>query len=239
MKISVLDDYFDTRAHARMLRQACGHEVTIWNDHVQDVDALADRLHDTEALVLIRERTQIRAPLLERLPKLKLISQRSVYPHIDIDACTRLGIVVSSSQHADTPSYAAAELTWALVLAAMRADAAADGRAESRQMADRGRPHPARQDARHLRLWPDRRRRRRLRQGLRHEGAGVGAREGADTGAGRRLRDRAQQGRLLRAVRRALAAYAPGRRHPRHRQLGRSGADETDGARWSTPAAPG
>src|SRR6185295_203469 len=44
----------------------------------------------------------------------------SVYPHIDIDACTQLGIIVSSSQHSDTPSYAAAELTWALVLAAMR-----------------------------------------------------------------------------------------------------------------------
>ena len=73
-----------------------------------------------KSLVLIRERTQIRGPLLERLPNLKLISQRSVYPHIDIEACTRLGIIVSSSQHADTPSYAAAELTWGLVLAAMR-----------------------------------------------------------------------------------------------------------------------
>jgi D-3-phosphoglycerate dehydrogenase / 2-oxoglutarate reductase len=82
---------------------------------------LAGRLRDTEALVLIRERTQIRTALLERLPKLKLISQRSVYPHIDIDTCTRLGIVVSSSQHAGTPSYATAEFTWGLVLAAMRA----------------------------------------------------------------------------------------------------------------------
>ena len=71
--------------------------------------------------MLIRERTQIRTPLLERLPKLRLISQRSVYPHIDIDACTRLGIIVSSSQHADTPSYATAEFTWGLMLAAMRA----------------------------------------------------------------------------------------------------------------------
>jgi len=70
--------------------------------------------------VLIRERTQIRNALLERLPKLKLISQRSVFPHIDIDTCIRLGIVVSSSQHADTPSYATAEFTWGLVLAAMR-----------------------------------------------------------------------------------------------------------------------
>ena len=71
-------------------------------------------------LVLFRERTQIRTPLLERLPKLRLISQRSVYPHIDIDTCTRLGVVVSSSQHADTPSYATAELTWGLVIASMR-----------------------------------------------------------------------------------------------------------------------
>jgi D-3-phosphoglycerate dehydrogenase len=87
---------------------------------VQDVDALAERLRATEALVLIRERTEIRAPLLRRLPKLRIISQRSVYPHIDVDACTKLGVVVSSSMHAGTPSYATAELTWALVLAAMR-----------------------------------------------------------------------------------------------------------------------
>ena len=66
---------------------------------MQDVDALAERLQDTEVLVLFRERTQIRAPLLERLPKLRLISQRSVYPHIDVDACTRLGVILSSSQH--------------------------------------------------------------------------------------------------------------------------------------------
>jgi D-3-phosphoglycerate dehydrogenase len=69
---------------------------------------------------LIRERTKIEAPLLGRLPRLELISQRSVYPHIDIGACTRHGVIVSSNLHADTPSYAAAELTWALVLGAMR-----------------------------------------------------------------------------------------------------------------------
>src|SRR6266516_2324945 len=120
MKISILDDYHDTLRSLDCFAKLAGHEVTIWNDHVQDVDALAERLKDTEALVLIRERTQIRAPLLERLPRLRLISQRSVYPHIDIDACDRLGVVVSSNQHADTPSYATAELTWGLVLAAMR-----------------------------------------------------------------------------------------------------------------------
>ena len=120
MKVSILDDYFDTLRTLDCYSKLAGHDVTIWNDHVQDVDALAERLRDADALVLIRERTQIRAPLLERLPRLRLISQRSVYPHIDIDACTRLGIIVSSNQHAGTPSYAAAELTWGLVLAAMR-----------------------------------------------------------------------------------------------------------------------
>jgi D-3-phosphoglycerate dehydrogenase len=120
VKISILDDYFDTLRTLDCFAKIKGHDVTVHNDHVQDVDALAERLRDTTVLVLIRERTQIRAPLLERLPKLKLISQRSVYPHIDIEACTRLGIIVSSSQHAGTPSYAAAELTWGLVLAALR-----------------------------------------------------------------------------------------------------------------------
>ena len=120
MKVTVLDDYFDTVRTLGCFGRLQGHDVTIWNDHVQDVDKLAERLKDTEALVLIRERTQIRTPLLERLPRLKLISQRSVYPHIDIETCTRLGIVVSSGQHADTPSYATAELTWGLVLSAAR-----------------------------------------------------------------------------------------------------------------------
>ena len=120
MEVAILDDYFDTLRTLECFRQLAGHHVTIWNDHVQEVDALADRLRDTEALVLIRERTQIRAPLIERLPTLRLISQRSVYPHIDVDACTEHGIIVSSNMHSGTPSYAAAELTWALVLAAMR-----------------------------------------------------------------------------------------------------------------------
>jgi D-3-phosphoglycerate dehydrogenase / 2-oxoglutarate reductase len=97
MKITILDDYFDTLRTLPCFAKLAGHDVTIWNDHVQDVDGLAARLQDTEILVLIRERTQIRKALLERLPKLRLISQRSVYPHIDIAECTRLGIVVSSS----------------------------------------------------------------------------------------------------------------------------------------------
>ena len=120
IKISILDDYFDTLRTLPCFDKLAGHEVTVWNDHLGDVDALAARLAETEVLVLIRERTKITAPLLERLPNLRLISQRSVYPHIDIDACTRLGVIVSSNMHADAPSYAAAELTWGLILAGMR-----------------------------------------------------------------------------------------------------------------------
>jgi D-3-phosphoglycerate dehydrogenase len=120
MKIAILDDYFDTIRTLPCFAKLAGHDVTIWNDHVQDTDALAARLADTDVLVLIRERTKIRSGLLERLPKLKLISQRSVFPHIDVDTCTRLGVIVSSDQHLGTPSYAAAELTWGLIIAAMR-----------------------------------------------------------------------------------------------------------------------
>lgn len=120
MKIAILDDYFDTLRTLECFRLLDRHEVRIWNDHTDDVDVLAERLCDTDALVLIRERTAMTSTLLERLPRLRLISQRSVYPHIDIEACTRLGIVVSSDLHAGTPSYAAAELTWGLILAAMR-----------------------------------------------------------------------------------------------------------------------
>src|SRR5262249_12447501 len=120
MKIAILDDYFDTLRSLPCFRKLAGHEVTVWNDHVQDTNALAERLKDVECLVLIRERPAFRAALLARLPTLKLISKRSVYPHIDVETCTRLGIVVSSSQHVGTPSYAAAELTWALILASAR-----------------------------------------------------------------------------------------------------------------------
>ena len=120
MNITILDDYHDTIRTLPCFAKLAGHNVTIHNDHVQDTDALAERLRDTEVLVLIRERTKIRTPLLERLPKLRLISQRSVYPHIDIETCTRLGIIVSSDLHSDTPSVATAELTFGLILAAMR-----------------------------------------------------------------------------------------------------------------------
>jgi D-3-phosphoglycerate dehydrogenase len=120
MNITILDDYLNVVRTLNCFSKVSGHNVTVWNDHTKDVDTLAERLKDTEALGLIRERTPIRAPLIERLPRLKVISQRSVYPHIDVDACTRRGVLLCSDMHPGRPSYATAELTWGLVIAAMR-----------------------------------------------------------------------------------------------------------------------
>lgn len=120
MNITILDDYQDTVRTLPSFSKVAGHQVTIWNDHTKDIDALAARLKDTEALALIRERTPIRAPLLERLDRLRLISQVSVYPHIDVEACIRRGVIVSSGALPGRPSYATAELTWGLVIAAVR-----------------------------------------------------------------------------------------------------------------------
>jgi D-3-phosphoglycerate dehydrogenase len=120
VKIAILDDWFDTLRGLPCFPKLAGHEVAIFHDHTDDEVELGRRLADAEALVLIRERTAIRGSLLERLPKLRLISQRSVFPHIVIAACNRLGVIVSSSQHEGTPSYAAAELTFGLILAAQR-----------------------------------------------------------------------------------------------------------------------
>jgi D-3-phosphoglycerate dehydrogenase len=120
MRIAILDDYCDTLRLLRCFARLDGHHVTVFTDHTDDVDELAQRLDGIEALVLIRERTAVREALLDRLDALALISQRSVYPHIDVAACTRLGIVVSSDLHPTTPSVATAELTWGLILASER-----------------------------------------------------------------------------------------------------------------------
>ena len=120
MKVTILDDYFDTLRKLPCFAKLDRHEVVVWNDHVQDTDSLVERLSDTEALVLFRERTKIQGDLLDRLPNLKLISQRSVYPHIDVAACSKNGVLLCSNLHKGTPSFAAAELTFALILSAMR-----------------------------------------------------------------------------------------------------------------------
>lgn len=120
MKVHILDDWFDTLRTLPCFAQLAEHDVTVWTDHVEDFDILADRLADAEALVLFRERTKITRALLERLPNLRLISQRSVYPHVDVPACTDNGVMLCSNLQGDGPNYAAAELTFALIQAAFR-----------------------------------------------------------------------------------------------------------------------
>lgn len=120
MKVHILDDWFDTLRDLPCFAKLLGHDVTVWNDHMQTPALLAERLAEAEALVLFRERTPVTADLLERLPNLKLISQRSVYPHVDVTACTACGVLLCSNMRSDGHSVAAAELTWALILACAR-----------------------------------------------------------------------------------------------------------------------
>ncbi len=120
MKVHILDDWFDTLRGLPCFEKLAAHEVTVWTDHEPDASLLAKRVEDAQALVLFRERTKIGADLLSRLPNLRLISQRSVYPHIDVEACTEHGVLLCSNMHSDTPSYAAAEHTLALILASYR-----------------------------------------------------------------------------------------------------------------------
>jgi len=120
MNITILDDYQNTVKTLACYSKLSAHNVTIWNDHTKDINILADRLKDTEALALLRERTPIRAELIERLPNLRMIGNVGVYPHIDVEACTRQGVLVCVYTSPTNPSYPTAELTWALILCALR-----------------------------------------------------------------------------------------------------------------------
>ena len=118
MKIAVLDDYQDACRTLAAWKKLAGHDVTVFRDTLKDQDALVARLADFEGLVLIRERTRLSAGVLERLPRLRALSQTGkAGAHIDVAACTRLGIAVLESSGSP---HATAELTWGLILAAMR-----------------------------------------------------------------------------------------------------------------------
>ncbi len=118
MKIVIPDDYQDAVRTLDCFSKLAGHEVTIYHDSVKDVDTLAERFREADALLLIRERTPITEPLLARLPRLKLISQTGKgMPHVDVDACTRHGVAIAAG---GGTSLSTAELTWGLVIAGMR-----------------------------------------------------------------------------------------------------------------------
>lgn len=118
MNIVIPDDYQDCLRDLDAFAKLAGHQVTIYNDTVTEEDALVERFKEADALVLIRERTPITASLLARLPKLKLISQTGGgAAHVDMAACRAHGVMVLAGTGSP---YAAAELTWGLVLSAMR-----------------------------------------------------------------------------------------------------------------------
>ena len=119
MKIAILDDYQDAVRKLDCFRLLDEHEVKVFNNTVRGLGQLASRLSEVDALVLIRERTRISSQLLDKLPKLRMISQtgRAGGGHIDIDACTERGIAVLEGTGSPV---APAELTWALIMAAQR-----------------------------------------------------------------------------------------------------------------------
>jgi D-3-phosphoglycerate dehydrogenase len=118
MNIAILDDEFDTVRTLACYPQLAAHTVTIWRDHSKDTNVLAERLKDVEAIVMLRERTPIRADLIARLPKLKMLTLNGPYPHVDVDACTAHGVVLCAGK--PRPSSATAELTWGLIIASLR-----------------------------------------------------------------------------------------------------------------------
>ena len=121
MNVAILDDYLDvvpTLSSFAEFARAGRHRVTVWKEHTKDASVLAQRLAETDALILLRERTPVTAELLARLPRLKLVTQNGPYPHVDVAACTRGGVLLCAGK--PRPSSATAELTWGLVLAAMR-----------------------------------------------------------------------------------------------------------------------
>jgi D-3-phosphoglycerate dehydrogenase / 2-oxoglutarate reductase len=119
MKIAVIDDYQDAFRKTKGFAKLAGHEVTVYTDTEKDPQKLAARLKDAEAVVLTQQRSPLPRAVIERLPKLKLISQtgRNAY-HIDLAACAERGIVVSAGGGGS--SNPTAELTWALILAHLR-----------------------------------------------------------------------------------------------------------------------
>lgn len=118
MKIAILDDYQNAVPALDCFHLLDGHEVTVFNDTVADIDTLIERLQDFDALVLIRERTEITDELLARLPKLKLISQTGkISNHVKLADCTRHGVAFAEGKGSPI---APSEFCWALIMAASR-----------------------------------------------------------------------------------------------------------------------
>jgi D-3-phosphoglycerate dehydrogenase / 2-oxoglutarate reductase len=119
MKIAVIDDYQNAFKTLKCFPRLNGHQVAVYTDTETDVVKLAERLKDADAVVLTQQRSNFLRPLIEKLPKLKLIAQTGrAATHVDLEACTEKGIVVSAGGSGNpNPT---AELTWGLILSALR-----------------------------------------------------------------------------------------------------------------------
>src|SRR3954468_6424854 len=116
MNIIILDDYQDAVRKLQCASKLESLNAKVFTNTVKGIGQLSVRLRDADVLVLIRERTQFPKQLLEKLPRLKLISQTGrVGAHIDVETCSRMGIAVAEGVGSPV---APAELTWALVMAA-------------------------------------------------------------------------------------------------------------------------
>jgi D-3-phosphoglycerate dehydrogenase len=119
MKIAVIDDYQDAFRKTKAYPKLSGHEVIVYNDSEKDPEKLAARLKDAEVVLLTQQRSRFPKEVIDRLPKLKMISQTGRnLAHVDVARCAEKGIVVSAAG-AGGPN-ATAELTWAIILANLR-----------------------------------------------------------------------------------------------------------------------
>lgn len=119
MKIAVIDDYQNAFKTLKCFPKLSGHEVVVFTDPETKLDKIAERLRDADAVVLTQQRTYFPRALVDKLPNLKLIGQTGrAASHVDLAACTEKGIVVSAGGAGN--SNATAELTWGLILSALR-----------------------------------------------------------------------------------------------------------------------
>ena len=118
MNIVILDDYQDAVRKLACASKLDAYPAKVYTNTVKGIGQLSVRLKDADVIILIRERTQLSRQLIEKLPRLKLVVQSGrIGPHVDVAACTERGVAVAEGVGSPI---APAELTWALVMAAMR-----------------------------------------------------------------------------------------------------------------------
>ena len=120
MKIAIADDWSESLRTLPCFAKLDNLDVTIFSDYISTTEDRIEQLDQFDAVILIRERTQITRALLEGLPKLKFISLFGSCPHIDIQACSDHRVLVSAGKRSHAPSFAAAEHTWALIMATVK-----------------------------------------------------------------------------------------------------------------------